>query len=1057
MGPGAGEVRRPGDDLRHAGQLVHRAGHRRAGQLRHRHLPDRTLAQLAEAPPGCRHRAAGCRALHRLRHVGPAGVRAHPGHLRAAAAAGRAGWRAAAGLAGLRPAGGHRHPVGRHHPGDHDHPVHRLGHPDHHAEVRPCRRAHRHPAGAGPRVRRDGAAAVHGAVQPVLDQRRRLADGQPAGHHLQVRDEPLRELAEAGLGRRLPDHGRRAAAEHPRPRALQEQTLRNHHGRQDRNARGRTRQAVSAQPELLLRQLPRAEERQPRHSREQGHRLHRPVGLRQVHAAAHAEPHVRALPRTARRRRDPAGRRKHPREQGRRLVDPRQGRHGLPEAHALPDVHLRQHRVRREAVRDAATCGDGRACRVGPEEGRAVDRGEGQAQPERLRPLRRPAAAAVHRAWHRHQARGAAARRALLGAGPDLHRQDRGTDPRTEERLHRRHRDPQHAAGRTLLRLHGLHVPRRPHRIRPYGRALHEAQAQGHRGLHHRPPVAPADVGPELRGRTGNGPAAQGAGLLRPPGRRTRAGRAQARRRDRQGIRRPAAQAHHLHDGRPAHHLVVHRPGVRRQGHRARGRPRQEPGRSRHLRGQGPGRASQHARSRRDDGLDEAHPVQAAGDGQVGRAQGAVVPARPHRRLLLRLGREGAWFHPEHPWHRHPHAGPARRHRRGGDRHRRPDGHRRRHQLPARRARQLRHPGTAADPVRRHRAAHRPQRPAGAAEPRGDRQPVVTVVGRDDDGRRCAGVAAGSAGDLCQRLQAPRQGGQGRRQERPAEGHRGAAVDLLGRRACCQPAGLLGDACLLRRAAVAVHRVAAADLRADGDLHQLDGADVVDADRRAVQDHAVFDGRAGPQQPRLQPAAGRHDGRGGGQRGQPAVRHQARLHAGRQAAPPGHRTHHRQPGRRVVQRAAVLPAVRQDRRGRRGQRGGHGVRPVRLPGGAAVEGRGRHHRQGHHQPADVGADLGGCGGRHGRRHRGGAHRHQGPLGPVRRGHRPGRRAAAAGHHHDVHRRAAVLAPGSPAQDARHERSPHLGGRHGADLRRSDLRCGADWHRRRHHQRVDLTG
>ena len=44
----------------------------------------------------------------------------------------------------------------------------------------------------------------------------------------------------------------------------------------------------------------------------QGHRLHRPVGLRQVDAAAHLQPHVRALPRAARRGRDPAGRREHP-------------------------------------------------------------------------------------------------------------------------------------------------------------------------------------------------------------------------------------------------------------------------------------------------------------------------------------------------------------------------------------------------------------------------------------------------------------------------------------------------------------------------------------------------------------------------------------------------------------------------------------------------------------------------------------------------------------------------------------------------------------------------
>jgi hypothetical protein len=75
--------------------------------------------------------------------------------------------------------------------------------------------------------------------------------------------------------------------------------------------------------------------------------------------------------------------------------------------------------------------------------------------------------------------------------------------------------------------------------------------------------------------------AAQGAGRLCPAGHRTGAGGAEAGRPDRPGVRRPDAQADHLHDGRPAHHLVQHRPGVRGQGHRARGRPRQEPGRGR--------------------------------------------------------------------------------------------------------------------------------------------------------------------------------------------------------------------------------------------------------------------------------------------------------------------------------------------------------------------------------------------------------------------------------------------------------------------------------------------
>ena len=44
----------------------------------------------------------------------------------------------------------------------------------------------------------------------------------------------------------------------------------------------------------------------------------------------------------------------------------------------------------------------------------------------------------------------------------------------------------------------------------------------------------------------------------------------QAGQRDRRRVRRPDAQAHHVHDGRPAHHLGVHRPGLRRQGDRAR-------------------------------------------------------------------------------------------------------------------------------------------------------------------------------------------------------------------------------------------------------------------------------------------------------------------------------------------------------------------------------------------------------------------------------------------------------------------------------------------------------
>ena len=63
-------------------------------------------------------------------------------------------------------------------------------------------------------------------------------------------------------------------------------------------------------------------------------------------------------------------------------------------------------------------------------------------------PLRRPAAAPLHRARDRGLARGAADGRAVLGPRPDLDARDRGPDRGAEAGLHDRHRDPQHAAGR---------------------------------------------------------------------------------------------------------------------------------------------------------------------------------------------------------------------------------------------------------------------------------------------------------------------------------------------------------------------------------------------------------------------------------------------------------------------------------------------------------------------------------------------------------------------------------------------------------------------------------
>jgi ABC-type phosphate transport system permease subunit len=77
------------------------------------------------------------------------------------------------------------------------------------------RHPHRHPPRHRPHQRRNGAAALHLAQQPVLVDQPQRADGQSADGDLPVRHEPVCGLAPAGLGRRGADYARRAGAEHP--------------------------------------------------------------------------------------------------------------------------------------------------------------------------------------------------------------------------------------------------------------------------------------------------------------------------------------------------------------------------------------------------------------------------------------------------------------------------------------------------------------------------------------------------------------------------------------------------------------------------------------------------------------------------------------------------------------------------------------------------------------------------------------------------------------------------------------------------------------------------
>ncbi len=155
--------------------------------------------------------------------------------------------------------------------------------------------------------------------------------------------------------------------------------------------------------------------------------------------------------------------------------------------------------------------------------------------------------------------------------------------------------------------------------------------------------------------------------------------------------------------------------------------------------------------------LDEALAVQDPAPGPVGRPERAVGLPRAARHLLLRVATKAARLDSDDPRHRYPPAGSAADARCRDAGRRRPDGDRGGDELPARRLHQFRDPRADHDPGRRHRRAGRADRRDSADLACRDRQPVVAVVGRDDDGGRFAGQPAGTAGDLQGDLQAKRE------------------------------------------------------------------------------------------------------------------------------------------------------------------------------------------------------------------------------------------------------------------------------------------------------------
>ena len=183
------------------------------------------------------------------------------------------------------------------------------------------------------------------------------------------------------------------------------------------------------------------------------HRAHRTLRLRQVHRAAHPQPDARGDPRRPRRGPGPARRRGH--------LQPGPG----PRSRcAAPSAWCSSARTRSPRCRSATTSSPGSGCRASGTARQLDEVAERALRGANLwnevkdrlgkpgrRPVRRSAAAAVHRPGDRRPARRAADGRALLGARPDLHPGGRGPDRRAQGRVHDRHRHPQHAAGRAGL------------------------------------------------------------------------------------------------------------------------------------------------------------------------------------------------------------------------------------------------------------------------------------------------------------------------------------------------------------------------------------------------------------------------------------------------------------------------------------------------------------------------------------------------------------------------------------------------------------------------------
>ncbi len=100
--------------------------------------------------------------------------------------------------------------------------------------------------------------------------------------------------------------------------------------------------------------------------------------------------------------------------------------------------------------------------------------------------FRRTAATSLHRPRRGIETGSDFIRRTDFGTRPDCDRQDRTIIRRTETAVHDPDRDAQHAAGGTLLGLHGFHVPRRAGGIWRHGNDVYQTHQAANRRLYYR-------------------------------------------------------------------------------------------------------------------------------------------------------------------------------------------------------------------------------------------------------------------------------------------------------------------------------------------------------------------------------------------------------------------------------------------------------------------------------------------------------------------------------------------------------------------------------------------